>query len=256
MSNRVHYSVVTERECLSLFFQTRVRFTKLKTVFWFWSQELYSPGYLLDPYTTHHLQSGAFHWSKLRFHPHHDWTAGVSEILPASISFQSFELSDDATCTQLNTHTAWRNSTEHGMFNSYKTVPKRVLFPSVSASQLRGQYWPVQHLVASVSNDAFGIMVGRDQLVSKGLQDSNFLFLLKTEASIRSVVPWSDEQGLDWNKTSSLNTRYSKCEERLYSTSLESSAAEHIPHGWVFRAELYQWQAVVTSCANNLRKKN
>lgn len=98
-----------------------------------------------------------------------------------------------------------KTSTEHGVtFNSYKTLPKCVLFLLVSASRLRGQHWPVQHLVAPVRNDAFGVMVGRDQLVSKGLQDSNLLFLLKTGAYIRTVVPWSDEQGLEWNKTSSL----------------------------------------------------
>lgn len=122
----MHYSVISEQEFLSMDFQTRGGLAKLTMIFWFLSQEPHSPGYLWDPYTTHHLQSGAFHWSRLLFHLHHDWTAGGSETLPASISSQSFGLSDEATCSNL-THTMKNARATWGItFNSYRTSQRRI----------------------------------------------------------------------------------------------------------------------------------
>jgi len=70
-----------------------------------------------------------------------------------------------------------------------KCCQKSIGFQSVSASHPAAQYLPVQNLIASVSDDSFCIMISRDQLVGKRLQDSDFLFLLKTEAIIRTAVP-------------------------------------------------------------------
>lgn len=143
---------------------------KSKIRFLFLSWKSYSPGYSWDPYTTHRLQSGAFHWSRLLFHPRRDWTAGGSEILPASISFQSFELSDEATCMPLDRDVEWKTRTAQGItFNSYKMLPKNIFCQSVSTSHLTGWHWPVQNLIAPGSNDTFCIMISRDQLVSKRL---------------------------------------------------------------------------------------
>lgn len=174
MSNMMHYSVISEQEFLSMDFQTRAGLAKLTMTFWFLSQEPHSPGYLWDPYRTHHLQSEAFHWSRLLFHPHHGWTAGGSETLPASISSQSFGLSDEATCGNL-THKMNKTLEPHEAPPSTATEHPQGGFPGLPSPPR--QHWPVQDLVASVGDDALGVMICSNQLVSKGLQDSNFLFL-------------------------------------------------------------------------------
>ena len=56
-----------------------------------------SPGCWWGPCMTRHSRSVIFHWSKLQSHPHPDWTAGGSAILPALTSSQSSELLDGAT---------------------------------------------------------------------------------------------------------------------------------------------------------------
>lgn len=175
----MHYSVISEQEFLSMDFRTRGSLAKLTMIFWFLSLEPHSPGYLWDPYRTHHLLSGAFHWSRLLFHPHHDWTAGGSETLPASISSQSFGLSDEATCSDL-TRTMNKTLEPHVASPSTATEHPSRGFPAICLLLPR-QHWPVQDLVASVGNDSLGIMICSNQLVSKGLQDSNFLFLFKPE---------------------------------------------------------------------------
>lgn len=121
----MHCSVNSEQEFLSMDFQIRGGLAKLRKIFWFLSQEPHSPGYLWDPYRTHHLQSGAFHWSRLLFHPHHDWTAGGSETLPASISSQSFGLSDEATCSNL-THTMNKTLEPHEVSPTATESLKRI----------------------------------------------------------------------------------------------------------------------------------
>lgn len=131
----MHCSVISEQEFLSMDFQIRGGLAKFTMIFWFLCQEPHSPGYLWDPYRTHHLQSGAFHWSRLLFHPHHDWTAGGSETLPASTSSQSFGLSDEATCRNL-THTM--NKTPNHMrhhLQQLQNIPKEDFQSSAFSSQ-------------------------------------------------------------------------------------------------------------------------